>query len=278
MKEKTISMFMLERYRLDELNPQDKKEVEEALAGDNSLRLALAQLEASDNELRLRYPASSVGIKNENIIPFWQKRFAGAKVKITILAAAILLCVLLPVFMYNRNTADISVVSAVNDFHNDFQIDRPKGQPPTGSEIFIYLKGDEQTQFAAANLQNHKLLKEGDTVQLAYTAPAGTQYYGVIFSIDGRSVVTMHYPYLRGESSFLVSGKRTFLNEAYTLDDAPDYEVFVFVVCDQPLDVNAVNAQAQKIARKAGTPEQIKEMSKEVFSACEIETIMVLKR
>jgi hypothetical protein len=76
----------------------------------------------------------------------------------------------------------------------------------------------------------------------------------------------------------LVSGRQVFLTEAYTLDDAPDYEVFVFVVSEQPLDVNAVNAEAQRIARKTGIPEQIKELSKEAFSECEIETIMVLKK
>jgi hypothetical protein len=274
MKEKTISAFMLERYRLDELNLQDKKEVEEALAKDSSLYDTLAQLESSDNDLRLRYPASSLGLQKENIIPFPQKRFAGAKVKIPILAAAILLCVLLPVFILYRNSKNITVTSGVNNFY----LDRPKGQLPTGSEILIYLKGDEEAAFSGANLQNQILLKEGDTVQLAYKAPAGSQYYGVIFSIDGRSVVTMHYPYLKGQSSLLVSGRQIFLNEAYTLDDAPLYEVFVFVVCEQSLDINAVSMEARKIAQKAGTPEQIKQMSKEVFSSCEIETIMVLKK
>jgi hypothetical protein len=284
MKEKTISEFMLERFWLKELDPQDKKEVEEALEKDSSLRSALVQLEVSDNELRLRYPASSVGIKSENIINFPQKRFVSVKVKISILAAAILLCVLLPFFIINRNSAHITDVSMVNDFQADrimtdrLKTDHLKGQLPAGSEFFIYLKGDIEASLSQTNLNSQKFLREGDTVQLAYKAPAGTQYYGVIFSIDGRSVVTMHYPYLRGESSLLVSGRQVFLNEAYTLDDAPFYEVFVFVVCEQPLDINAVNAEAQKIARRAAAPEQINEISKEVFNTCEIETIMVLKR
>jgi hypothetical protein len=279
MREKTISAFTLERYKLEELNLQDKKEVEEALAKDGDLRSALAGLEASDNELRLRYPALSMDFHSDNIIHFPKKRFVSKKIKISLLAAAILLCILLPFFILNRNTANITIASAVNDFQTDRpNTDRAKGQLPTGSEILIYLKGDSEAALLEAELQNQKLLQEGDTIQLAYKAPAGLQYYGVIFSVDGRSVVTMHFPYLRGQSSLLVSGRQVFLTEAYTLDDAPDYEVFVFVVSEQPLDVNAVNAEAQKIARKTGMPEQIKELSKEAFSECEIETIMVLKR
>ncbi|MDR0301649.1 MAG: hypothetical protein LBI04_04955 [Treponema sp.] len=273
MKEKGISIFMLECYRLDELNPQDKKEVEDALAKDAGLRSALEELDKSDRELRLRYPASSVGIEE---LAFQKKRFTMAKIKVSILAAAVLLCVLLPVFILNKKTTGITIVASIDE--KDFQTDRPKGQLPTGSEIFIYLKGDTKEALHETDLHNRRLLHEGDTVQLAYTAPAGAQYYGVIFSIDGRSVVTTHYPYLRGQSSLLVSGRQTFLDEAYTLDDAPDYEVFVFVVSEQPLDPNTVNAQAEKIAHKAGTAEQIKEISEEVFNACEIETITVLKK
>jgi len=272
MKEKSISVFMLERYRLNELNSRDKKEVESVLAKDGALRSILEELDKSDSELRLRYPSVPVGQKNENTGRFPKKRFTGAKLKISVLIAAILLCALLPVFIINRNAANI-----------DFKADRPKGQLPAGSEIFIYLKGDFQTAlqeatFLEAKLPNQKLLREGDTVQLAYIAPAGAQYYGVIFSIDGRDVVTMHYPYQKGQSPLLVSGRQTFLNEAYTLDDAPDYEVFVFVVCEQPLDVNMVRTEAQRIADKAKTPEQIKEISKKVFNTCEIETITVLKK
>jgi hypothetical protein len=284
MREKTISAFTLERYKLEELDLQDKKEVEEALAKDDTLRSALEGLETSDNELRLRYPALSMDFHSDNIIHFPGKRFASKKIKISLLAAAILLCILLPFFILNRNTANITIASAVNDSKMEYlKMDRPntdraKGQLPTGSEILIYLKGDSEAALLEAELHNQKLLQEGDTIQLAYKAPAGLQYYGVIFSVDGRSVVTMHYPYLRGQSSLLVSGRQVFLNEAYTLDDAPDYEVFVFVVSEQPLDVNAVGAEAQKIARKTGMPEQIKELSKEAFSECEVETIMVLKR
>jgi hypothetical protein len=156
--------------------------------------------------------------------------------------------------------------------------DRAKGAVLAGAELSLFLKGGMEIPLA-----DHALLGEGDTVQLAYTASTGERY-GVIFSIDGRSLVTMHYPYWKGQSSLLVSGKRTFLEEAYTLDDAPDYEVFVMVVSEEPLDAEAVLRKAQMIAANSGFPEiksqdvkSIEDKSRAAFESCEVETVTVLK-
>jgi len=127
------------------------------------------------------------------------------------------------------------------------------------------------------------VLREGATVQLAYTAPSG-EYYGVIFSIDGRQTVTMHYPYRDGQSSLLVSGKHTFLSEAYTLDDAPLYEVFIMVISGKPLNAETVLGEAQKIAQTGNTYQGytklnvIEERSRAVFKDCEVEIITILKQ
>ena len=128
----------------------------------------------------------------------------------------------------------------------------------------------------------HKtLLAEGSTVQLAYTVPIGEEYYGVIFSIDGRSEVTMHYPYRMGQSPLLVSGRQTLLNEAYTLDDAPGYEIFVMVVSTEALEAASVLRTARSIAVKAAgsaVPEAaIKEECAGLFSDCDIKIATVLK-
>jgi hypothetical protein len=85
----------------------------------------------------------------------------------------------------------------------------------------------------------------------------------------------MHYPYRRGQSSLLVSGRRTFLNEAYILDDAPDHEVFVFVVSEEPLNVDNVLHEARVIAGEPKTG--IEEKCKTVFAHYEVETLTILK-
>ena len=249
MKE-SVSLFMLERYRLGELYSEDEKAVKDALAMDGELRSRLEALDRSDRELRLRYPAAYFKFKpaiskfpsQESFKPTRPRLIRG-------IAAAAILCILFPVVYFFHNARANSIATSVA--MGNALADRAKGSALTGAELSLYLKGEDELP-----LSNLVELGEGNTVQLAYTAPAG-EYYGVIFSIDGRSLVTMHYPYSRGQSSLLVSGKRTFLEEAYTLDDAPDYEVFVFVVSTEPLDADAVQKEAQKIAAASQGYQQV---------------------
>jgi hypothetical protein len=103
---------------------------------------------------------------------------------------------------------------------------------------------------------------------------AGAGSYGVIFSIDGRSAVTMHYPYGLSQSTRLIPGKRIALDEAYTLDDAPDYEIFFFVVSSKPLDVSGILKSAEQLARN---PETALERSGAVFRGYEVKTLTLRK-
>jgi hypothetical protein len=109
---------------------------------------------------------------------------------------------------------------------------------------------------------------------LAYVLPPGNEYYGVIFSIDGRSAVTMHYPYGQGQSSLLEAGKRTFLNEAYTLDDAPDFEIFFMVVSRRPLDTSLILKTAGVLAQN---PETALRESAGAFKGYEVEALTIRK-
>jgi len=271
MNDNRVSSLMLERYRLGEVTPDEQQIITEALSSDSALRSRLESLDASDRELRQRYPIEFMGLDNlkQPERPF-RRRAAGNRIRfLGRLAALILVCILLPVIYLLRSNTGTGPT------------DRVKGLINTNSELSIYLMGDQESP-----LPDQTVLREGNTVQLAYTAPDG-EYYGVIFSIDGRQTVTMHYPYRRGQSSLLVSGRHTFLSEAYTLDDAPDYEVFVMVVSGKPLNAETVLGEAQKIARaEAGKNADhgsaklkvIEERSRAVFKDCEVEIITILKQ
>jgi hypothetical protein len=63
----------------------------------------------------------------------------------------------------------------------------------------------------------------------------------------------MHYPYVPGADTRLAAGKQTFLEEAYTLDDAPDYELFFLVIGDRPLDTSEILDSARQLARNPAT-------------------------
>jgi len=255
MRTGRVSAFMLERYKLGELSPEDQEMVKEALAADVGLGKRLKALDESDRELRLCYPLESFHLPPPRFTHVRTARLAG-------LAALIMAGILVPVLYTIFSTTSVSTAAKSTD--------RIKGTVHANSELLIYVKGDE------VFLADQTALQEGNTVQLAYIAPAGTEHYGVIFSIDGRSAVTMHYPYRKGQSSLLVSGKRTFLNEAYTLDDAPDYEVFVMVISERPLDVDMVLRKAREMAGASKTV--IAEKSKAAFKDCEVETVTILKK
>ena len=259
MKESKISDFTLERFRLGELSPGDNLTIREALVKDKDLRMSLETLDESDKELRLRYPYESLRLPKRgfNAPAANKSRFR----RVTLLAAAAFFCVLCPIAYFAWLTPETSPQ------------DRIKGMVSSGLELSLYLQGSHESP-----LQEQVALREGNTVQLAYSAPAG-EYYGVIFSIDGRSEVTMHYPYRRGQSSLLVGGRRTFLNEAYTLDDAPDFEVFVMVVSPEPLDAEAVLWEARSVAKAgyADNADRIEEKMRAAFEGCEVETLKMLK-
>jgi len=269
-----ISDFTLERYRHGELSPEDMEATRAALASNGGLRQRLEKQDESDRELRLQYPVKSFF---ENGLPEKTKAipFPRKKAIIIGLAAAVLAGILIPLlyFTLSKNTPRMSETGTT--MASISEGDRSKGLGLSGAELSIYLKSEAEIQ-----LPDQAVLGEGNTVQLAYTAPAGTERYGVIFSIDGRSVVTEHYPYAKGQSSLLVSGRKTFLDEAYTLDDAPDYEVFVLVVSQDPLDAENVLSKARNLAGKIKKTDiiSIKEKSEAVYEGCEVETVTVLKR
>jgi len=278
---------MLERYRLGELLPEDFKELEEALAADENVRSRLIVLDESDRELRSRYPAEFLNFENSRPeklrIPGKWKRFLKKTARVPMpgkIAAGILLCLTLPFVFYLRaqNQAEAHGIPRLTQ---ESSADRVKGAALSHAELSVYLKSD-----AEVLLSDQAVLGEGSTVQLAYTAPAGERY-GVIFSIDGRSEVTMHYPYRRGQGSLLVSGRRTFLSEAYTLDDAPFYEIFVMVVSEKSLNADAVLFEAQQIAKTEDlasvdlhSDEGIKRIfgARSLFDGCDVETLRVLKK
>ena len=94
-------------------------------------------------------------------------------------------------------------------------------------------------------------VQAGDVLQVSYNA-AG-EPFGVIFSIDGSGVLTMHHPRETGRSPTLTTTGRVFLPRSYALDSAPNFERFFLVTSETPFDVEGVVAAAKQLASDKAT-------------------------
>jgi hypothetical protein len=227
---------MLERYNLGELTRREKAFVEAALPVEPGLAERLREIRESDGDIRRRGlapPAPKPRVRRL----FPRLLMWGAA------AAALVLVIIFPLARGGLPAGGISREMAGPSG------DRFKGGAGM-AELRAYLKEEGVRPLRA----EEAVLHAGDTIQLAYTViGAGDSRYGVIFSIDGHAAVTLHYPYTPDSATRLHTGRQTFLEEAYTLDDAPDYELFFFVIGDEPLGVEEILNAARQLAGNPGT-------------------------
>ncbi|MDR2049087.1 MAG: hypothetical protein LBP69_06505 [Treponema sp.] len=270
-RKEAVSTLLIERYRLGELSSREKTRLEKALENDKSLILKMAELDESDREIRelpgardiadrlaeaARGPlpagkgpspgrpecAAGSG-KREVSFPVparragQSRRTAGRSRQIPFMcAAAAVVLLALPLTLRLLKTGPAVYLSVPGD--------RRKGaSSAAGLEVYV------KQGFSEVTLKEGETLGEGSTIQLAYQVDSSDMSrYGVIFSIDGRAAVTLHYPYSPEQGTELVCGKRTVLDEAYILDDAPGFEMFFFVVSDTALNPDAILPEAEKLA------------------------------
>ncbi len=108
--------------------------------------------------------------------------------------------------------------------------------PDDGAPERIYLKGDPRLMVdridegRLARMDSTTQVASGDRLQLAYSAGDASQ--GVIVSIDGAGVATLHFPEIPGDATGLDHGGRISLRTSYELDQAPAFERFFFVTVD----------------------------------------------
>jgi len=109
------------------------------------------------------------------------------------------------------------------------------------------LKGSDDQ---AERLREGQAVAEGDVLQVSYIAAGAS--HGVIVSIDGRGITTLHYPPPQDPptSTRLTQGAAIPLSSAYELDDAPSFERFFFVTSEGPAPLNAevVTRAAESLA------------------------------
>ena len=239
MKEtKALSDRQLERYLLGELSREQLKKIRKQLEVDENAAGRLALLRKSNEEILAAYPPETIaprirerGEKEQFEI---KKKNRGRFLRIasfTLPAAAALFLVvtLSPVREWITGHAPDTI--SLKGLEN---------------RLNVYRK----TEGGPEQLEEGTLVHKNDVLQLSYFA--GEMDYGIIFSIDGRGVVTFHFP----ESSIMHTKKSPPLEKegeiplslSYILDNAPYFERFFFVSSNRPFNIETVLKAAEKLA------------------------------
>ncbi len=279
-----IPTWLLERAALGEVPPERADEVREILAGDPAERARLAELEASNAEILAALPPADVaaevarraGTPPGFLRTLWYRTFgrmfAGGTMRglpvlpvngrgrtrrrlmVTSSSLAALAGVVVVAVAVGRQVGwpgrgasdgagDGEVSTGLGDIGDGIGEEgdpRAKGAP----RLLLHRKrGDRVERLDARNDR----ARPGDRIQISYAA--GTAVHGVILSIDGAGAVTLHFPVADSASTALHRGAVASLGHSYELDDAPGYERFLFVTSPGPIDVAAVVARAEALAR-----------------------------
>ncbi len=230
MKKQRVPDILIEQLLLGELPESRARE----LRADPQVRARLTELQASNREILERYPpeviAKRIGwrLEKEKSSP---ARTAYRRWTLPRLAPAAALAVLL--------VAAGAVLLSVAPWREASVATRLKGARP---HLVIYRK----TAGGAEALEAGSGIRAGDVLQIGYVAAA--RKYGVIFSIDGRGVLTLHYPPSPDSPSQLEAQGEAMLDYAYQLDDAPGFERFFLVTADRQPPITEVLAAGRRLA------------------------------
>ena len=122
----------------------------------------------------------------------------------------------------------------------------PPGAPPIS--ILRLYKKTESDPFL---LPDGSTVLEGDEVQIQYNT---AQLFGVILSVDGRGVISQHYPD-EGTTSTRIPAGTHVLPFAFKLDDAPGYEIFFLFTSSQPVNIRDIREKTRQIALTGEMPQ-----------------------
>src|SRR5512140_63954 len=234
--------WLVERAALDEVAPISRDRITAAEPRELAERIAAVR---EDNAAELaRHPARPAGAQIEARIAAETRRRSQRRRRLGLLGVATSAAAILLVARFggDRPVAgfDSSVTAAGG---TPDEVTRVKGAP----RLVAFRQVGEQ----AERLEPDALVHAGDLIQLRYN-PGGKRY-GLIASVDGAGVVTLHFPFREDAppEATAVSAETTTLPHAYALDDAPGFERFFFITANGPIDVPHSLAALRSLARRA---------------------------
>ena len=236
--------WLVERAALDEVAPTSRDRIERAdprelaervaaLREDGAAELARHPAGPAVAQIEARIEARVAAERRRRIER--RRRWRLSWLGVATAATAIL--------VVTRFTAERTVVDeAPRAGEVQDEVTRVKGMP----RLVAFRQVGEQVE----RLEQDAVVHAGDSIQLRYNA--GGRHYGVIASVDGAGVVTLHFP-LREDApprETAVLPETTALPHAYALDDAPRFERFFFVTANGPIDVQQTLDAVRSLARR----------------------------
>jgi anti-sigma-K factor RskA len=249
MSRSPISPVLLERYVLGEVSDAQRAEVEAELARDPALVIRIKELREDSRRILSDYPPRMVALAVEKRVG--AKRVGGRQQYLWLglssaLVAAVAVIVVVQTGLFeNSNRPAIGVESPARQVvkrEMDLEKTRLKGD----ARLMVYRLQNQES----VELVDEAEAMAGDVIQLKILA--GNAVHGVVFSVDGRGAVTLHFPVDMGADTLLDPRGGQPLARAYELDDAPDFERFFFVTGEEPLSIEAVLGAGEALGTAAG--------------------------
>ena len=197
----------------------------------------------------------------------WKRAFPLRPILAVSSVAAILLAVLLilpllkqkPGIVHRGEEEDITLIKGIPRV--DLSV----------TQLLVYRKIEDKVEI----LSDGDKASAGDLLQLAYVATEETdETHGMILSVDGRGLITLHYPESKDKSTQLELNKQLSLPNAIELDDAPGFERFFFLTSGSPIDVKAVLITLKNSVRD---PEHVKTTNLDLPESLKQYSILILK-
>ena len=225
------------------------------------------ELQSSNKEFFEKYPSDFVKSLVENKLSRSTSSKKGSftikpsfVLKLGAIAAILVMAFVLPLSIVNSSKVYESVFPGADQI-------RVKGKSST---LFVYRNENGK----AVRLSNGTMVQEGDILQLSYVC--SSPKYALIVSVDGNGIVTPHFPEDSTDSGLLERGGEHPLSYSYVLDDAPSFERFYLVTCDEEFSLDDIEDFLLSISGISGKID-VEELSDLVGSKVSISDIMLLK-
>ena len=228
--------WLVERAALDEVAPASRQRVDRADPGE--LAASITAVRAHNAAELAAYPAAAAVAQIEaRVAAELQRRTARRRRRLGLVGVVTAAAAALVVVVSIDRTRD------ERSLHEPDEVTRVKGSP----RLLAFRQGGDHVE----QLEQDALVRGGDLIQLRYNA--GGQGYGVIASLDGAGVVTLHHPVSEDAppEATVLAAKPTALPNAYALDDAPRFERFFFITSDRPIDIPQSLASLRALAARA---------------------------